>query len=192
MLRKASVTIVSPPTISSSSASTFPPAAEAQGPVPLQLGAGRTKKPPHCWPSPSREQGSAQLQIWAGSSCQVPLPPPASQAEGTGPCAVHAHQFLPPSYCPPLLKQLPLSSTPQPFLHGLPGLTSHCSSPAPSPPSLSKQVPARESQHPSQPGSRERTCPEPTLQAQDCGWQGLHAAAAKSVLVSVLGAGKSM
>lgn len=37
-----------------------------------------------------------------------------------------------------------------------------------------------------------RTRPEPMLQAQDSEWQGLHAAAAGFVLVSVLGAGKSV
>lgn len=60
-----------------------------------------------------QEQKSAQLQIWAGSGPRVPLPPPASQTEGAGPCAVHAHPFLPPSYCP-LLKHLPF---PPPHSH---------------------------------------------------------------------------
>ena len=196
LLRKAPVTSEPPPTISSSqpsSPTTSCPAAEAQRPVPLQLGAGRTKKPPHCKPSLgreeiSREQRPAQWQIRAGSSSRVPLSPPASQAGGTGPCAVHAHQFLPPSYRP--------RSNSSPFLHPTaiplwpprPHYPLHVISIFPS---WAKQAgTAQEGRRPSQPGSRTQTCPELTLWAQDSGWQGLHAAAARFVLVSVLGAGK--
>lgn len=153
-------------------------AAEAQG--PLEQGAGRTDT----FPLPALpQQGHSSAGNRDQLSCRPGQDPasrslylPCQWAEGTGPCAVHVEHVHVPA----------AAQKATPFLHpmAIPPWPHHPLLIASSfPPSLSKQVPAQQSRtHRS--GSR-------ALQAQSRGWQGLHAAAARFVLVSVLGAGNS-
>lgn len=81
------------------------------------------------------------MQIWAESDPQVPVPSlPARQKEQDHVLCLPICSCSHTTTLPPPTQIVSPSSTPQPFL---PSLTTHCSPPAPSPPSLSKRVPSR-------------------------------------------------